>query len=67
MEENKHKITSIKLVLIGDSAVGKTCIFDRLTNCEFISEQIATIGADNRDFAFTLENGKEIKIIYFIN
>ena len=63
MEENKNKITSIKLVLIGDSSVGKTCIFDRLTNFEFIEEQIATIGADKRDFAFTLDNGKEIKII----
>ena len=63
MEENKNKITSIKLVLIGDSSVGKTCIFDRLTNFEFIEEQIATIGADKRDFAFTLDNGKKIKII----
>ena len=63
MEENKNKITSIKLVLIGDSSVGKTCIFDRLTNFEFIEQQIATIGADKRDFAFTLDNGKEIKII----
>ena len=61
MEENKNKITSIKLVLIGDSSVGKTCIFDRLTNFEFIEEQIATIGADNRDFAFTLEMEKKLK------
>ena len=61
------KNSTIKVVLLGDSSVGKTCIFERLKNNEFPMDQIATIGADKSDIKFTLEKGKEINIIYFIN
>ena len=35
MEENKIKYKSLKLGLLGDSAVGKTCICDAIMNVEF--------------------------------
>ena len=62
MEENMIKNSTIKVVLLGDSSVGKTCIFERLKNNEFPMDQIATIGADKSDIKFTLEKGKEINI-----
>ena len=64
MIENKNGILAIKLGLLGDSTVGKTCICEAYLNYEFIQDKIATIGADKFDKKFTLENGKEIKFSF---
>ena len=42
-----QKIT-YKLILIGDSAVGKTCIFKKLTSGVFNEKSISTFGMDRR-------------------
>ena len=65
MIENKNGILAIKLGLLGDSTVGKTCICEAYLNYEFIQDKIATIGADKFDKKFALENGKEIKLIFW--
>ncbi|XP_060788997.1 ras-related protein Rab-15-like isoform X1 [Neoarius graeffei] len=35
-----------RLLLLGDSGVGKTCLLHRLTDTEFLSPHISTIGVD---------------------
>ena len=42
MEENDIKLSVIKLGLLGDSSVGKTCICNAFMNIEFCYENIAT-------------------------
>ena len=64
MNENKIKIPSIKLGLLGDSPVGKTCIFNAFQGLAF-EGTIPTIGYDKTDCTFKLENAKEIKVILY--
>ena len=63
MEDNKINIKAIKLCILGDASIGKTCICNAFLNIKFIEEQIATMGADKYETKFTLNNGKDIKII----
>jgi small GTP-binding protein len=35
-----------KLIIIGDSAVGKSCLLHRLTNNEFLSDHEVTVGVE---------------------
>ena len=43
-DEDKKSSSSIKITLIGDSAVGKTCIITRYTSNEFNPESLTTNG-----------------------
>ena len=52
-----QKIT-YKLILIGDSAVGKTCIFKKLTSGVFNEKSISTIGMDRRTLNFTIKDSE---------
>ena len=52
-----------KLILIGDSSVGKTCIFKKINTGEFSEKSISTIGMDRRTLIFDIkikENNEEI-------
>ena len=52
-----------KLILIGDSSVGKTCIFKKINTGEFTEKSISTIGMDRRTLFFDIkikENNEEI-------
>ncbi|KAM9466909.1 ras-related protein Rab-15-like isoform 1-T3 [Clarias gariepinus] len=50
-----------RLLLLGDSGVGKTCLLCRLTDNEFLSPHISTIGVDFK--MKTLEvNGMKVRI-----
>ena len=40
--QNKH----VKVILLGESGVGKTCLLDRFVNRHFSAQHKATIGAD---------------------
>ena len=51
-----------KMIIIGDSSVGKTCIFKKITSGVFIEKSISTIGMDRRTLTFTIEGNKEIDI-----
>ncbi len=46
-----------KIVLIGDSGVGKSNILSRFTKNEFNLESKATIGVEFATKSFTLESG----------
>ncbi|ELP91373.1 GTP-binding protein yptV5, putative [Entamoeba invadens IP1] len=43
---SKNKRPLIKMILIGDSGVGKSCLMNQFINKAFVSEYKATIGAD---------------------
>jgi small GTP-binding protein len=47
-----QKNNDYKIILIGDSAVGKTSIFKKLTTGTFVDKNISTIGMDKRTLNF---------------
>jgi len=59
----KSKIT-YKIIIIGDSAIGKTCIFKKITSNTFNEKSISTIGMDRRTLFFTIKdsNGSDLEI-----
>ena len=61
--ENSQKIT-YKMIIIGDSAVGKTCIFKKIVSGVFTEKSISTIGMDRRTLSFTIKNeeGNDVEI-----
>ena len=62
MDKKVINLTSLKLGLLGDSSVGKTCILEVYNNNEFQEQQIATIGVDYHKTKILLENNKEINL-----
>ena len=50
--------TTYKIRLIGDSAVGKTCIFKKITTGVFNEKSISTIGMDRRTLNFTIKDSE---------
>ena len=57
MSENPQKIT-YKMIIIGDSAVGKTCIFKKIYSNTFNEKSISTIGIDRRTLYFTIKSNE---------
>ena len=55
--ENSEK-TKYKMIIIGDSAVGKTCIFKKITSGVFNEKTISTIGIDRRTLTFIIKNSE---------
>lgn len=52
----------LKIILVGDTAVGKSCICSRLTNGGYNENVKATVGCDYFEKDFTLPDGKSIKL-----
>jgi small GTP-binding protein len=52
----------VKIVLIGDSGVGKSTLVHRLINRQYDSQTVATIGVEYMTYNI-LVNGREIKLI----
>ena len=53
-----------KFILLGDSKVGKTCIFKKIINNKFDRYNVMTTGIDNKSIKYEIEieeNGKKIK------
>jgi len=50
-----------KMVLLGDSCVGKSCLLVRFADDEFNMNYVSTIGVDFR-FRSLRHNGKKIKL-----
>ena len=53
-----------KVVLAGNSDIGKTTFFKKLTKGTFNEEQVATIGIDQKSFNYDIsitENGQDVK------
>ena len=55
--EDSQKIT-YKMIIIGDSAVGKTCIFKKIVSGVFTEKSISTIGMDRRTLSFKIKNSE---------
>ena len=56
----KHRGDKYKIVLVGDSSVGKTCIFMRLVDNSF-KTTLPTIGAVSRTIMFNIKE-KQVQI-----
>ena len=54
---DSQKIT-YKIIIIGDSAVGKTCIFKKIVSGVFTEKSISTIGMDRRTLSFKIKNSE---------
>ena len=55
-------LITYKIILLGDSSVGKTCLFKKLTQGVYSEKIISTIGMDRKSIQFTIqieENGVE--------
>ena len=50
-----------KLILLGDSAVGKTCLFKKLTKHTFSEKNISTIGMDKKTFQIEIDVSEDKK------
>ena len=54
MNENKENTENYdfeyNLILLGDSSVGKTCLFKKLTTGIFKEKNVSTIGMDRKTF-----------------
>ena len=61
-KKNEGKSEICKVVLLGESSVGKTCIITRFVDNEFDKEIISTTGASyaNKTLKFKDYNNKEI-------
>lgn len=59
-----------KLILLGDTSVGKTCLFKKLTTGVFMDKNVSTVGIDRRTIKIPCEfeeNGKKIIKTVIIN
>lgn len=50
-----------KIILLGDSSVGKTCIFQKITKGEVAEKTISTIGLDRRTLNFKIKDTEKAK------
>jgi Ras-related protein Rab-18 len=53
-------LTSLKLLIIGESGVGKSSLLLRFTDDSFDPEQAATIGVDFKVKTVKLNNGDKV-------
>ena len=58
-EESNNQIKDIKIILLGDTGVGKTTIINRYINNEFTEENLVTLGS-----SFATKEVKKNKINY---
>ena len=61
--------TTYKIMIIGDSSVGKTCLFKKLTTGKYSDKNISTIGIDRKTLSLKIkinENGEEIEKTFLI-
>ena len=54
-------LTSLKLLIIGESGVGKSSLLLRFTDDAFDPEQAATIGVDFKVKTINLNNGDKVR------
>lgn len=52
---NEDSNITYKMILIGDSNVGKTCIFKKIIQGDFVEKSISTIGIDRRTLTFNIK------------
>ena len=62
MTEGGKKEHTFKILLLGDSSVGKTCFLKRYTDDTFQDAYLSTIGFDYRFKMVPLKSGKKVKV-----
>ena len=62
MSEKKHKELLYKILLLGDSSVGKTCFLMRYADNTFQEIHMSTIGLDYKLKNVQLDDGKIVKV-----
>ena len=62
MTENANIDFAFKILLLGDSSVGKTCFLKRYTDNTFQDAYLSTIGFDFKFKLITLNSGKQVKV-----
>ena len=62
MSTNDIKMKTLKLAILGDSAVGKTTIIETYMDVEFNEDFISTIGWDRKKTSIILDDGKEMEL-----
>ena len=62
MSDNNSSDSVYKIILLGDSTVGKTCFLMRYTDNTFQEIHMSTIGLDYRLKTMTLNSGKQVKV-----
>ena len=62
MTDNQYSETSYKILLLGDSSVGKTCFLKRYIDNTFQDAYLSTIGFDFKFKYVKLKSGKQVKI-----
>jgi small GTP-binding protein len=55
-------MSTLKMLVIGDSGVGKTCLLLRFSDNSFSTNHLATIGVDFKIKELTLSDGKQYKL-----
>lgn len=53
---------SHKLVLVGDSGVGKSCLLEKLLDMSSTNNFISTIGVDVKNHAIKAEDGRLVRL-----
>ena len=54
--------SSYKLVMVGDSGVGKSCILEKLLDSASTNTFISTIGVDVKNHTLKADNGRSVKL-----
>ena len=62
MSEGETRDHAYKILLLGDSSVGKTCFLKRYTDDTFQDAYLSTIGFDFKFKNVTLKSGKEVRV-----
>ncbi len=63
MYEEHLEIKAIRIVMLGDTAVGKTSIMNSFLDIEFSPVMTSNIGVDKNESKLTMKDGNEIKLI----
>jgi len=60
-EINDNNTVEYKFILLGDTSVGKTCLFKKITSGLFLSKNVSTVGIDRKTISYEQEFEEEGK------
>ena len=60
-EINDNNTVEYKFILLGDTSVGKTCLFKKITSGLFLSKNVSTVGIDRKTISYEQEFDEEGK------
>ena len=60
--QDEVKRTAISISILGETAVGKTCICSSFLGLEFREEHLTTVGIEKMSSSITTDDGEELKL-----